>query len=78
MAEALADEQTTVNNMVIEMDHPTEGTVQVLNAPITLSATPAAVRRRAPQLGENAAEVLGEHGYDEVRIAALRENGVIT
>ncbi len=78
MADALADEQTAVNNMIVKMDHPGEGTVEVLNSPIGLSATPAAVDRRAPRLGENTAELLAEHGYDPERIARLRENGVVS
>jgi formyl-CoA transferase len=78
MADALADEQTAVNNMIVKMEHPGEGVVQVLNSPISLSATPATVDRRAPQLGENTAELLAEHGYDEVRIARLRENGTVS
>ncbi|MCP3801978.1 CoA transferase [Allokutzneria sp. A3M-2-11 16] len=78
MAEALADEQTAVNEMIVKMDHPTEGSVRVLNAPIGLSATPAVVRRRAPQLGEDSTAVLAEHGYDAERIAALRASEVIS
>jgi crotonobetainyl-CoA:carnitine CoA-transferase CaiB-like acyl-CoA transferase len=78
MAEALADEQTAINEMVVKMDHPTEGSVQVLNAPIGLSATPATVRRRAPRLGEDSDAVLAEHGYDDDRIAALRAGGVVS
>ena len=78
MAEALADEQTAINEMIVKMDHPTEGSVQVLNAPIVLSATPATVRRRAPRLGEDSEAVLAEHGYDADRIAALRAGGVVS
>jgi formyl-CoA transferase len=77
MAQALVDEQTAVNNMIVKMEHPSEGAVQVLNSPIGLSATPATVRRRAPRLGENTAELLAEHGYTDERIAQLRENGVV-
>lgn len=77
MAQALADEQTMVNNMVVKMEHPNEGTVAVLNSPIGLSATPATVGRRAPQLGENTAELLAEHGYSDERIVQLRESGVV-
>jgi len=77
MVEALADPQTQVNGMVVEMEHPTEGTVRVLNAPIQLSATPATVRRRAPQLGEHSAEVLTDHGFAAERIADLAARGVI-
>jgi len=78
MAEALADEQTAINEMIVKMDHPVEGSVRVLNAPIGLSATPATVRRRAPRLGENSDAVLAEHGYDDDRIAALRAGGVVS
>ncbi|WP_395727027.1 CaiB/BaiF CoA transferase family protein [Nakamurella sp.] len=77
MVQALADPQTEINKMIVTMDHPIEGTVQVLNAPITLSATPAAVRHRAPTLGEHSAQVLAENGYDEQRIAQLRAERVI-
>lgn len=77
LAEALEDEQTAVNRMVLEMEHPTAGTVRALAAPIRLSETPASVRRVPPRLGEHNAEVLAEHGYDAERIAALVEAGVL-
>lgn len=77
MEQALEDEQTKINGMVVEMEHPTEGRVRVVNAPIHLSGTPAEIRRRAPQLGEDSATVLAEHGYDRERIAALKQTGVI-
>jgi len=66
-----------INNMIVTMDHPIEGTVKVLNAPITMSATPAAVRHRAPTLGEHSVEVLTEQGYDHARIQQLRAEKVI-
>jgi len=50
---------------------------KVLNAPIAMSATPAAVRHRAPTLGEHSIEVLTEHGYDQARIEQLRAEKVI-
>ena len=63
LAEALEDEQTLVNRMIVEMEHPTAGTVRTLEAPIHLSATPASVRRVPPRLGEHNAEVLRDHGF---------------
>jgi crotonobetainyl-CoA:carnitine CoA-transferase CaiB-like acyl-CoA transferase len=77
LLEAMEDPQTVINNMVVTMDHPIEGTVKVLNAPIAMSATPAAVRHRAPTLGEHSIEVLTEHGYDQARIEQLRAEKVI-
>lgn len=41
-----------------------------------LSATPGAIRRAAPKLGEHTEEVLREAGYAEAEIAALKEKGI--
>jgi crotonobetainyl-CoA:carnitine CoA-transferase CaiB-like acyl-CoA transferase len=43
-----------------EADHPTEGRVTVARFPIAFSASPASVRRLAPNLGEHTQEVLGD------------------
>ncbi|MHA6616186.1 CaiB/BaiF CoA transferase family protein [Pseudonocardia sp. DLS-67] len=77
LEQALADEQTAVNRMVLEMQHPTAGRVRALDAPIRLSATPAQVRRVPPRLGEHNAEVLAEHGYAADDVAALVEAKVL-
>jgi formyl-CoA transferase len=77
LEEALADEQTAVNGMVVEMEHPDAGRFRALNAPIHLSATPARVRRVPPRLGEHGAEILAERGYHPERVAALRAEGVL-
>jgi crotonobetainyl-CoA:carnitine CoA-transferase CaiB-like acyl-CoA transferase len=45
--------------------------------PVRLSATPGAIRHRAPLLGEHTDAVLTELGYGAEAIAALREKGVI-
>jgi crotonobetainyl-CoA:carnitine CoA-transferase CaiB-like acyl-CoA transferase len=77
LAQTLEDEQTIVNRMVLEMEHPTAGTIRAIDAPIRLSKTPSQVRRVPPRLGEHNAEVLAEHGYDEQSIAALVKAGVL-
>jgi formyl-CoA transferase len=77
LREALDDEQTAVNGMVVEMEHPHGGTMRVLNSPIRLSGTPNDARRPAPMLGEHNAEVLRELGYDDERVAAILQDGVI-
>jgi len=77
LEEALADPQTTVNRMVVEMEHAKGGTVKVLDSPIRMSGTPNAIRHRAPSLGEHNAEVLRELGYDEERMKELLREGVI-
>src|SRR5690606_3136404 len=42
-----------------------------------LSATPGAIRERAPRLGEHTDALLREVGYDAAAIAALRSKGAI-
>ncbi len=77
LEEALADEQTAANGMVVEMEHPHGGTMRVLDAPIRLSGTPNDARRPAPMLGQHNREVLAGLGYGEDRIAELLRDGVI-
>ena len=45
--------------------------------PVTLSRTPPAVAEPAPGWGEHTDEVLRDLGYDDARIGALREQGVV-
>lgn len=77
LAEALDDEQTIANRMIIEGEHPVAGRFRMLDAPIHLSETPAVVRRVAPRLGQHNVEVLAEQGFDEDTIARLQEQGVL-
>ncbi|MCV2488277.1 CoA transferase [Geodermatophilus sp. YIM 151500] len=77
LAEALEDEQTLVNRMVVEMQHPTAGRVRALDAPIHLSRTPASVRYVPPRLGEHNAAVLRDHGFTDDEVAALAGAGVL-
>ncbi|MBX9702127.1 MAG: CoA transferase, partial [Acetobacteraceae bacterium] len=59
--------------MFPELDHPTEGKIRQARPPARFSASPAAIRRLAPNLGEHTRELLFEAGYDEAGIAALIE-----
>ncbi|MDF3300111.1 CoA transferase [Streptomyces tropicalis] len=77
LEQTLDDEQTAINNMITEMDHPVAGGIRALNAPLHLSAALAEVRRVPPQLGEHGTEVLDELGYTTEQIALLREKGVL-
>jgi formyl-CoA transferase len=68
-AEAFADPQVRARGMVVEIEHPTQGTVRMPGPPVKMSVTPPMVSRRAPLLGEHTREVLREAGCTDAEIA---------
>jgi len=75
--ETFSDPQVLHREMVLEVDHPTEGRIKQVGFPIKLSATPGRVRLPSPGYGEHTREVLEELGYTEGDIEALEKSGVI-
>jgi crotonobetainyl-CoA:carnitine CoA-transferase CaiB-like acyl-CoA transferase len=73
MADAMADEHYRDRGTIVEM----EDGVVLQNAVPRLSATPAVIRRPAPELGEHNAEVYGELGIDADELARLVQAGVV-
>jgi crotonobetainyl-CoA:carnitine CoA-transferase CaiB-like acyl-CoA transferase len=71
------DEHVLANRIVVELDHPTAGRMWTLGVPFHLAATPLTIRRPAPLLGQHDHEILGELGFADAEIGALRERGVI-
>jgi crotonobetainyl-CoA:carnitine CoA-transferase CaiB-like acyl-CoA transferase len=69
--------QMVENELVIEVDSPGIGKVKMPGHLVRLSEGPPVVRRAAPALGEHTAQVLGEAGYSDEEIKALRAKGVI-
>ena len=64
--------------MVETVEHPVLGGLRMLGTPFKLDATPTSVRRAPPTLNQHADEILREElGYDDARIAALREQKII-
>jgi len=72
-----ADPQTLARGMVTEVPHTRVGPVKTLGHPVHYSATPAAITRGAPLLGEHTVEVLTEHGYSEAEIEAFAAQGAV-
>ena len=66
-----ADPQANARDMIVEVEHPTAGTVKTIGHPVKFSRTPAAITHAAPVLGQHTKEVLGEMGYDTAQINAL-------
>lgn len=75
--ELLEDPQVLDNDLIAEFDHPLMGPVRMAGPMIQMNETPLAVQGPSPTLGEHTDDVLRELGYDEARIGALRERGVL-
>jgi formyl-CoA transferase len=75
--QAVEHPQTAANEMVIEADVPSCGSLRFLGTPLRLHATPPSHRTPPPRLGEQSEEILRELGYQEERIAELRQDGVL-
>lgn len=75
--EVFADPQIKHLGLVTEVEQPGYGKARMLGFPVRASATPAAIRRPAPLLGEHTAEVLGELDISAEEIARLAGAGAI-
>jgi formyl-CoA transferase len=53
------------------------GDIELVGQPIIMSRTPSRIRTPPPLMGEHSDEILRELGYDDERIAELREAEVI-
>jgi crotonobetainyl-CoA:carnitine CoA-transferase CaiB-like acyl-CoA transferase len=70
--------QVKARGMLVETEHPTAGKVRMVGIPVKMSATPGAVRRPAPLLGEHTDEVLRDKlGLDAAELARLRAAAAI-
>lgn len=75
--EVFTDPQVKHLGLVVEVDQPGYGTARMLGFPVRASATPAAIRRPAPLLGEHTAEILGEIGVSAPDVERLAAAGTI-
>jgi crotonobetainyl-CoA:carnitine CoA-transferase CaiB-like acyl-CoA transferase len=78
LAEVFANEQVRERGMVHQWEHPLAGPLNLVASPLKLSATPVRSEIPPPLLGQHTQEVLTEVlGWDDERIAAMREQEVI-
>jgi crotonobetainyl-CoA:carnitine CoA-transferase CaiB-like acyl-CoA transferase len=75
--EVVRDPQAHALGAFAKVAHRNGEEIEVVRSPVEFSATPASIRRAAPELGQHTEEVLLEHGYTWEEIAALKEQGAI-
>ncbi|RZL64186.1 MAG: formyl-CoA transferase [Variovorax sp.] len=76
MKEIAEDASLRESGTIVEVDHPTRGKYLTVGNPIKMSDSPTHVTR-SPLLGEHTVEVLGQLGYSQAQIDALRDERVI-
>ena len=75
--EVFTDPQIKHLELIAEIEQPGYGKARMLGFPVRASATPAAIRRPAPLLGEHTAEVLAEIGITPPDIERLIAAGIV-
>ena len=75
--ELLEDPQVLDNGYITELEHPLMGPIRMAGPMIQMSDTPLEPQGSSPTLGEHTDEVLRTLGYDDARIASLRESGAL-
>ncbi|HET9689860.1 MAG TPA: CaiB/BaiF CoA-transferase family protein [Acidimicrobiales bacterium] len=74
---ALAHPQVVARDMVLSVEHPTAGTLQMVGNPVKMAGHTATVRLPPPLLGQHTDEVLAELGLSSAEVASLRASGAV-
>ena len=69
--------QVRENAILVEDEHPVAGRMRQPRPAERLDATPSAISRPAPTLGQHSEEVLREAGFSAAQIASLRGAGAL-
>lgn len=74
--DVVRDPQIRHNRMIVSVEHPALGQVEVTGVPIRFYGTPCMVERHPPMHGEHTREVLAGLGYTQAEIDASIAAGV--
>ena len=76
VADIMADPHFAAREMIVAVEQPgMDAPVTLAGVPVKMTATPGAIRRRAPLLGEHTEAVLAEAGFSSDTISTLRAAG---
>ena len=75
--DVVKDPQIHHNQMIVPVEHPQLGRVEVTGVPIRFYGTPCQVKRHPPMQGEHSREVLTELGYEDAMIDDMIVKGVV-
>jgi crotonobetainyl-CoA:carnitine CoA-transferase CaiB-like acyl-CoA transferase len=77
-AEVVSHPQFEANEMIIQVEHPREGSMRTLRTPIRFSKEKMSENMRHPPiLGEHTEEILAELGYNSEVVKGLIEEGAV-
>ena len=74
MEDMITSPQLNDNDMIVQLDHPTNGQVDVVRMPFTLSDTPFPIRSSSPILGEHTEDILSRLGISPEVIKQVSKN----
>ena len=74
----LEDPHLTATRFFTTVEHPTEGTIRSMRAPVSFFGTPIGPNKHAPSQGEHSVEILRQAGFSAEEIDSFLASGAVT